>query len=427
MQEKELYGIRFNAEGAGLPENWIGSYEGQLKFCQARLASGTEAFTGWYHLPAVYDRGEFERICKTAEEIRSKCTAFVSIGIGGSYLGARAAIEYLKPQNGWGADAPTVYFAGQNLSSAYHKALLEALESEEVCICVISKSGTTVEPSIAFSLLKEFLIRKYGKEEARRRIYTITDCRKGVLREETEREGYVNFIVPDDIGGRYSVLSPVGLLPIAVAGIDIETMMNGAASEYRKIQRLQENGAGGPDDGMRYAAARNEWYRRGKQIEVFEAYEPRLFYFTEWLKQLFGESEGKDGKGLFPAGLQFSTDLHSMGQFLQEGSPCVLETVLNLEEPGVDLIVPKEAGADFAGRSMNDVNRAARDGVTEAHRQAGVPVLRIDLPGADAASFGAAVWFFERACGLSAYLLDVDPFHQPGVEAYKQEMRKALK
>ena len=279
---------------------------------------------------------------------------------------------------------------------------------------MISKSGNTTEPAIAFSLFKELLFKKYGKE-ASERIYVITDKNKGVLREETDNEGYVNFVIPDDIGGRYSVLTPVGLLPMAVAGIDIESVLDGALEEANLLDRSEK-----------YAAIRNELFNRGKLIEIFEYYEPRLHYFAEWLKQLFGESEGKEGKGIFPAALEFSTDLHSMGQYLQQGNQIFFETILNVEEAKQDLTVPQSAGNFLAGKSMNQINKAAVEGVIEAHKGARIPMIKIDIPVLNAYNFGRLVYFFEKACALSGCLMGVNPFDQPGVESYKSEMRKAL-
>ena len=396
----------------------VEAYREALEKAKERLHSGKEDFTGWVTLPGRVDQKELERILQVAREIRGKCSAFVVIGIGGSYLGARAAFEILSHGFGKQQDGPKIYFAGQNISGTYHAELMEVLEEEEVCLCVISKSGTTTEPSIAFALLKDMLVSKYGKEEAVKRIYAITDKEKGVLRKEAEEEGYETFVVPDDIGGRYSVLTPVGLLPLAVAGIDIKQMLAGAKETMDSPELMEMAGV--------YAAVRNTLYKRGKYIEVFEIYEPKLQYFTEWLKQLFGESEGKEGKGIFPAALQFSTDLHSMGQFLQEGNPIFFETVLHVLHGEKDQVVPESAGELLAGKSMNAVNEAAMVGVSEAHRQAGVPIIRLDIEKLDAQTFGGLVYFFEMACGLSGYLMGVNPFDQPGVESYKKEMRQVL-
>ena len=407
-------GIDFNE--SALDKGQLAEKQKELSAGQRRLESGKEAFTGWVRLPEEINKKEIIRIKTAAADIRRKCDAFIVIGIGGSYLGARAAIEMLGKKG----SLPQIYYAGHNISGTYHAELLEELEGKEICICVISKSGTTTEPGIAFALLKDLLICKYGKEEARRRIYAVTDRNIGVLREEADREGYESFVVPEDIGGRYSVLTAVGLLPISVAGIDIDEMLSGA-KKMMKPQLFLE------DDAAMYAVARSRLFSSGKVIEVFESYEPRLFYFCEWLKQLFGESEGKQGKGIFPAALQFSTDLHSMGQFLQDGHQIFFETILNVEEPPEDLTVPESAGEHLAALSMNRVNRAAVYGVMAAHRKAGVPMIKIDIPALTPYYFGQLVYFFERACALSGYLSGVNPFDQPGVEEYKAEMRKVLK
>jgi glucose-6-phosphate isomerase len=422
-----------NVSDAITSENDLKKYELPLAEGQLRLESGKEEFTGWVKLPFNIERAEITRIVETATKIRKQCQAFVVIGIGGSYLGARAAIEMLGPPTtgrsgnlGLNQEKtlPRVYFAGQNISGTYHAELIEEIKDKDVCLCIISKSGTTTEPSIAFALLKDMMIGKYGKEEANRRIYAITDEVKGVLREETDREGYESFVVPDDIGGRYSVLTAVGLLPIAVAGIDIIAMLEGAAEEAKNSKNPTMSEMSGP---ALYAATRNDLFARGKVVEVFEYYEPKLQYFAEWLKQLFGESEGKEGKGIFPAALQFSADLHSMGQFLQEGNQIFFETILNVVKPEKDLIVPESAGQMLAGMSMNRVNQAAIEGVMAAHRSSGIPMIKIDIPGLTAYDFGQMVYYFEMACALSGYLMGVNPFDQPGVESYKAEMRNALK
>ena len=395
----------------------ITASQAELENAKNKLWSGKEAFTGWVNLPFDYDRNEFKDILAAADKIRKQCEVLIVIGIGGSYLGAQAAISALKTGK---ESAPEIYFAGQNLSGTYHKELLEKIEGKELCLCVISKSGTTTESSVAFSILKDELYKKYGREEAAKRIYAITDAEKGILREETSREGYVSFVVPDDIGGRYSVLTAVGLLPIAAAGIDVAAMLKGA--ECAAVASKKEKA-----DASLLAATRVSLLNSGKTIEVFEYYEPRLQFFAEWLKQLFGESEGKDGKGIFPAALQFSTDLHSMGQFLQDGNPIFFETVLNVLEPPGDLIVPESAGELLAGKSMNAINQAAVEGVIAAHEATGVPIIKLDIPELTPHCFGQLVYFFETACALSGYLNGVDPFDQPGVESYKTEMRKVLK
>ncbi len=388
-----------------------------LEAAKQRLGSGKELFTGWVDLPLSYDKNELKEILAEAEKIKKQCQVFVVIGIGGSYLGAQAAISALKTEKN---DGPEIYFAGQNLSGTYHKELLKKIQGKELCLCVISKSGTTTESSVAFSVLKDELYKKYGKEEASRRIYAITDVEKGILREEVKREGYVSFVVPDDIGGRYSILTAVGLLPIAVAGIDVKEMLLGAEAAAKAAKEPNS-------DAEKLAAARISLMKRGKAIEIYEYYEPRLQFFGEWLKQLFGESEGKDGKGIFPAALQFSSDLHSMGQFLQDGNQIFFETVLNIVNPPEDLIVPESAGELLAGRSMNSINQAAVEGVIAAHEATGVPIIKLDIPELSPYYFGQMVYFFETTCALSGYLNGVNPFDQPGVENYKAEMRKVLK
>lgn len=396
--------------------NEIEGEKERLSEAQSWLSAAEDDFMGWVNLPLTYDADEVEAIKEAAAEIRSKCDAFVVIGIGGSYLGARAAIEML----GNSGNVPEIFYAGQNISAAYHKELVDQLKDREICACVISKSGTTTEPAIAFALIKDLIVEKYGKEEAGKRIYAITDKNVGVIREEARAEGYGSFVVPDNVGGRYSVLTAVGLLPIAVAGIDIDEMLQGA-------KKIMGPAAYEEDGAAQYAALRNLLFGSGKTVEIYEIYEPGLYYFTEWLKQLFGESEGKQGKGIFPAALQFSTDLHSMGQFLQEGNQIFFETVLNVLEPPCDLKVPEGAGKTLSGLSMNKVNAAALEGVMEAHRKAGIPIIKIDIPALRPYYLGQMIYFFEKACALSGYLMGVNPFDQPGVEAYKSEMIRFLK
>jgi glucose-6-phosphate isomerase len=385
-------------------------------------------FTGWVELPLRYDREEFERIKRAAARIQEDSDALVVIGIGGSYLGARATIEALGhsffnqlPRDRRGA--PEIYFAGKEISPVYLSHLLEVLEGKRISVNVISKSGTTTEPAIAFRFFREYLERRYGKEEARRRIYATTDRRRGALRKLAEEEGYETFVIPDDVGGRYSVLTAVGLLPIAVAGIDIDQLMAGAADGVSAFGNpdLAENPA------YQYAAVRNALYRKGKTVELLVHYEPALRYTAEWWKQLFGESEGKDGKGLFPASVEFSTDLHSMGQYIQEGLRMLVETVLHVERPRVDLEIgfdPSDLdGLNFlAGRTMDDVNKRAFEGTLLAHTDGGVPNLVVTLPELTPYHYGQLLYFFEKACGISGYLLGVNPFDQPGVEAYKKNM-----
>lgn len=397
-----------------------------LDSARKKLYSGNEAFTGWVDVAKRRDLAEIERMRTAAERIKTQCEALVVVGIGGSYLGARAAYEMLAGSfaNECAAtekqpEGVKLYFAGQNISAAYHRELLEVLADRDICVCVISKSGTTAEPSIAFALLKDELVKRYGEKGAAERIYAVTDASRGVLREEADANGYESFVVPDDIGGRYSFLTPVGLLPLAAAGFDPEHFLDGAEAAMDDGSLKEQAG--------NYAVGRNVLYNEGKYIEVFEAYEPRFAYFSEWLKQLFGESEGKDGKGIFPASLAFTTDLHSMGQFLQDGTPCFFETILEECEPAAELVVPASAGPPLAGKRLGDVNRAALEGVAAAHRKAGVPLFRVAIrEKISPQTFGQMVYFFETACALSAYMMDVCPFDQPGVEEYKSEMRERL-
>lgn len=409
--EEKLMEIKVDLSKSGLDEESIRQERPAVDAALERLWSGNEDFTGWVKLPLQQDEGELERLLNVSDIIRQQCELLIVIGIGGSYLGAKAAIDALSGEQ----DAPEVKFAGINLSAVYHARLLEEMAGKEVCLCVISKSGTTVETTAAFNLFREALIRKYGKKEAVKRIYTITDAKNGALREETQREGYTSFVIPSDIGGRYSVLTPVGLLPIAAAGVDIRSMLEGA----RVMAASADWDFSGPD----YAVARYLLLKSGKSVEAIQHYEPALKYFVEWIKQLFGESEGKEGTGLFPAGLELTADLHSMGQFLQQGSPIFFETVLNIEQSPVDLTVPE---GPLKGKTMTQLNRAAMKGVIEAHSSAGTPVIRIDIPKLDAFYYGQLIYFFETTCAVTAMLMGVNPFDQPGVEAYKKEMKKEI-
>jgi glucose-6-phosphate isomerase len=380
------------------------------------LISGNEDFTGWTKLPQQGENEETARILKAAARIKSQGGALVVIGIGGSYLGARAAAEISGKYHA-APDSPKLLFAGLNISGTYHAELLDSLKDEDFSICVVSKSGGTTEPNIAFAILKNLLTERYGKAEAAKRIYAITDPSGGSLRAETETEGYESFIIPPDVGGRYSVLSPVGLLPMAAAGVDVQEVLAGA-------RRAQEEDLRGL--AARLAATRKALLDAGKTVEIFEQYEPALFYFAEWLKQLYGESEGKNGTGLFPAALSFSTDLHSMGQFLQEGNQIFFETLLDVLEPARDLTVPASADPLLAGKSMNEINRAAAEGVIAAHRAVHIPIVRVGIPDLSPHSFGQLVYFFELTCAYTGRLMGVDPFNQPGVEQYKKEMKRLL-
>lgn len=403
--------IKTDIKRAGISTEEISQHKAAADAALERLRSGKEDFTGWVKLPLEYNKAELEQILNTADVIRSQCQLLIVIGIGGSYLGAKAAIDVLPKEPGY----PEVKFAGINLSAAYHAGLLEEMQRKEVCICVISKSGTTVETTATFNIFKEVLIDKYGKEEANKRIYAITDEKNGALREETEKEGYTSFVIPSNIGGRYSVLTPVGLLPIAAAGADVRGLMDGAAA--------MASSADWDFNGTDYAIARYLLLKKGKSVETIQHYEPSLKYFVEWIKQLFGESEGKEGTGLFPAGLELTADLHSMGQFLQQGSPIFFETVLNVEKSPVDLTVP---AGPLKGKTLNQLNKAAVKGVIEAHSSAGTPIIRIDIPQLDAYYYGQLIYFFETTCAVTAMMMGVNPFDQPGVEAYKKEMKKEI-
>lgn len=405
--------------------------EDMVKSAHDKLHNGTGAgndFLGWIDLPVNYDKDEFARIKKSAEKIKSDSDILIVIGIGGSYLGARAAIEMLTNNfhNALDSDkrkTPKIFYVGNNISSTYMTELLQAIEGKDVSLNIISKSGTTTEPAIAFRILRTYVEKKYGVEEARKRIYATTDKAKGALKTLADAEGYESFVVPDDIGGRFSVLTAVGLLPIAAAGIDIDAMMKGAADarEVYSNPSLKENQA------YQYAAVRNALYNKGKVIEVLVNYEPSLHYFNEWWKQLFGESEGKDNKGLFPAAVDFSTDLHSMGQYVQEGRRTLFETVISVEKAKYEINIEAAEndmdGLNFlAGKTMDFVNKKAFEGTILAHNDGGVPNMVLNVPELSPYYFGYMVYFFEKACGISGYILGVNPFDQPGVEAYKKNM-----
>jgi glucose-6-phosphate isomerase len=382
-------------------------------------------FLGWKTLPESYDREEFARIKNAAARIQKSCQVFVAIGIGGSYLGARAVIEFLKsPQyNNLKKDTPDVYFAGNSISASALSELLAICEGKDVCINVISKSGTTTEPAIAFRVFRAMLEKKYGKEGARSRIFVTTDRKKGTLKQFSDEAGYETFVVPDDVGGRFSVLTAVGLLPIAVAGIDIDGLMAGAAEAMHAYNDpdLKTNQA------YRYAALRNILYRKGKTTEILVGYEPYAAMFNEWWKQLFGESEGKDQRGIFPASVIFSTDLHSLGQYIQDGMRNLFETVISVESDRVSYTIPDDPdnidGLNFlSGMDMNQVKKTAMQATLLAHVDGGVPNLLIEISDRSERTLGHLIYFFELACAISGYLLGVNPFNQPGVEAYKKNM-----
>ncbi|HIR06302.1 MAG TPA: glucose-6-phosphate isomerase [Candidatus Copromonas faecavium] len=385
-------------------------------------------FLGWIDLPVDYDKEEFARIRKAAEKIQQDSDVLLVIGIGGSYLGARAAIEFLShsfynvlPKSV--RKTPEIYFVGNSISSKYIKDLQDVLEGKDFSINIISKSGTTTEPAIAFRVFKEMLVQKYGREEANKRIYATTDRAKGALKNLANEEGYESFVVPDDVGGRFSVLTAVGLLPIAVSGADIDKLMEGAAAARKTALEAEYE----KNPALLYAAVRNILLRKGKQIEVVANYEPSLHYVSEWWKQLYGESEGKDQKGIFPAAVDLTTDLHSMGQFIQDGARILFETVLNVEESEAEIVLQKEEkdtdGMNYlAGQTVDFVNKSAMNGTVLAHTDGNVPNLMVRIPRQDAYSLGQLFYFFEFACGISGYLLGVNPFNQPGVESYKKNM-----
>ena len=397
------------------------------EYLLSRKGPGND-FLGWIDLPVDYDKEEFARIKKAAEKIKSDSDVLVVIGIGGSYLGSRAVIEGLSNNFNNKLDkevrkAPEVYFAGHNISGTYVKQLIDVIGDRDFSVNVISKSGTTTEPGIAFRIFKKLLKDKYGKEEANKRIYATTDKARGALKTLATDEGYETFVVPDDVGGRFTVLTAVGLLPIAAAGIDIDEFVKG----FQDGREMFLNAPFNENPAMLYAAIRNILMRRGKGMEILANYEPNLHFISEWWKQLYGESEGKDGKGIFPASVEFSTDLHSLGQFIQDGSSNHFETVLNVEEPELDIVLEAEEndldGLNYlAGKTMNFVNQNAMKGTILAHVDGGVPNLRFDIPKMDAYHLAQLFYTFESACGMSGYLNCVNPFDQPGVEAYKKNM-----
>lgn len=381
-------------------------------------------FLGWVDLPVNYDKEEFARIKAAAEKICSDSDVLVVIGIGGSYLGARAAIEAIKGQmyNCTCKKTPQIFFAGNSISPAYLQDILACCEGKEVSVNVISKSGTTTEPALAFRVFKKYLEERYGKEGAAKRIYATTDRSRGTLKKQADEEGWPTFVVPDDVGGRYSVLTAVGLLPIACAGCDIDALMQGAADA-----RAEYSSCTPDNDCYKYAAARNILYRKGKAVELLAAYEPNFTMMNEWYKQLFGESEGKDNKGLMPTSVVFSTDLHSMGQFVQEGARVMFETVVNIHKPSQDLFIENDKenldGLNFlANQNMSVVNEKAMQGTILAHTDGDVPNIVLETPSLNEYDLGYLIYFFERACAISGYLLSVNPFDQPGVESYKKNM-----
>ena len=411
-----------------LSDEEILSYQEKITKAHNDLHSKTGAgndFLGWIDLPVDYDKEEFQRIKKAADKIKSDSDVLVVIGIGGSYLGARAAIEFVRGQNynDLREGTPAIYFAGNSISPSYLSDILKICKNKDFSINVISKSGTTTEPAIAFRVFRELLEEKYGKEEAAKRTYVTTDKAKGTLKALSDNEGYETFVVPDDVGGRYSVLTAVGLLPIAAAGIDIDALMAGAAKAREALMDTDIN----KNDCYKYVAIRNALYNKGKSTEMFVSYEPSFTLMNEWLKQLYGESEGKDGKGLFPASAIFSTDLHSLGQYIQEGERILFETVVTFAEPKDEIYIKEDAeNADslnfLAGKPMTFVNEKAFQGTILAHNDGGVPNIVIENEKMDEENLGYLIYFFEKACAVSGYVLGVNPFDQPGVESYKKNM-----
>lgn len=427
--------IQFNYKdsfvGAKEVENLKPFIESSHDLLHEKKGPGSE-FLGFIDLPSRIDKNEIGRIKNTGKKIREDSDVFIVIGIGGSYLGARACIEALTHNfyNDLPGDerrGPQIYYLGNNISSKYLVDLFDVIDGKDISVNIISKSGTTTEPAIAFRFMKEYMEEKYGKSEARNRIYATTDSEKGALKELADKEGYETFIIPDDIGGRYSVLTPVGLLPIAVAGIDVNELIKGAkeASIEYSNRNLDENHA------YQYAAIRNILYNKGKEIEILVNYEPNLEYLSQWWKQLFGESEGKDKKGIFPASVNFTTDLHSMGQFIQDGRRNLFETVIKVNDPIEDISIKATDdnldGLNYLeGKTLDWVNKKAFEGTREAHIEGRVPNLTIEIPKLDEFYVGKLIYFFEKSCSMSGYLLGVNPFNQPGVEAYKKNMFRLL-
>ena len=427
--------IQFNYKdsfvGAKEVENLKPFIESSHDLLHEKKGPGSE-FLGFIDLPSRIDKDEIGRIKNTGKKIREDSDVFIVIGIGGSYLGARACIEALTHNfyNDLPGDerrGPQIYYLGNNISSKYLVDLFDVIDGKDISVNIISKSGTTTEPAIAFRFMKEYMEEKYGKSEARNRIYATTDSEKGALKELADKEGYETFIIPDDIGGRYSVLTPVGLLPIAVAGIDVNELIKGAkeASIEYSNRNLDENHA------YQYAAIRNILYNKGKEIEILVNYEPNLEYLSQWWKQLFGESEGKDKKGIFPASVNFTTDLHSMGQFIQDGRRNLFETVIKVNDPIEDISIKATDdnldGLNYLeGKTLDWVNKKAFEGTREAHIEGRVPNLTIEIPKLDEFYVGKLIYFFEKSCSMSGYLLGVNPFNQPGVEAYKKNMFRLL-
>ena len=428
--------ISLNLKNTGITKKSIMEYKEQVENIHKdlhRRANDEKDFVGWLELPTNYDKKEFARIKKATKKIKKESDILVVIGIGGSYLGARAVIEALTSSfynmlPNKQRKFPQILYVGNNLSPNYINELIEYIGNKDFSINVISKSGTTTEPAVAFRIFREILENKYGIDEARSRIYATTDKEKGALKQLAESEGYEQFVVPDNVGGRYSVLTSVGLLPIATAGIDIDKLMEGArfAQERYNDSNLKYN------ECYQYAVVRNILYKLYKNTEILVNYEPKMHYFTEWWKQLFGESEGKEQKGIFPAGVDFTTDLHSMGQYIQEGRRNLFETVISIEEPNSDITIPSDDdnldGLNYlAGKGLDYVNKKAMEGTVQAHVSGDVPNIIINLKQLNETSIGELIYFFEKACAVSGMILGINPFNQPGVEEYKKNMFKLLK
>ncbi len=431
-----MAGIKLNLKNTGIPQKSIMEYKEQVENIHKELhkkANDEKDFVGWLELPTKYDKKEFLRIKKAAKKIKKESDILVVIGIGGSYLGARAVIEALTNTfNNMLTDKqrkyPQILYVGNNLSPNYINELIEYIGEKDFSVNVISKSGTTTEPAIAFRIFREILENKYGIDEARSRIYVTTDKERGALKTLADNEGYEKFVIPDNVGGRYSVLTAVGLLPIATAGIDIDKLMQGAqnAQERYDDPNLKYN------ECYKYAVTRNILYKLYKNTEILVNYEPKMHYFTEWWKQLFGESEGKDQKGIFPAGVDFTTDLHSMGQYIQEGRRNLFETVISIENPKSDITINKDEdnldGLNYlAGKTLDYVNKKAMEGTVKAHVTGDVPNIMLTIENLDEENIGELIYFFEKACAMSGMILGVNPFNQPGVEEYKKNMFKLLK
>ena len=428
-RRRKSMAIKLNGSyaGANASAAALASIEAEIINAHNSLHAGTgkgSDFLGWIDLPVNYDKAEFEAIKKAAEKIKSDSQVLVVIGIGGSYLGARAAIEFCKSSNYnlLAKDTPQILFTGNTISSASVAEIISLVDGKDFSVNVISKSGTTTEPAVAFRVFKELLESKYGKAEAAKRIYVTTDKAKGTLKSLADREGYQTFVVPDDVGGRYSVLTAVGLLPIAAAGIDIDALMQGAADAREKYSVPSiEN------DCYKYAAIRNLLYRSGKKVEMFVSYEPSFTLMCEWLKQLYGESEGKENKGIYPSSAIYSTDLHSLGQYVQEGERLMFETVVYFDKPKTDVNIKEDPenvdGLNFlAGKTVSFVNRKAFEGTLLAHTDGDVPNIVLEVEQMDEYNLGELIYFFEKACAISGYVLGVNPFDQPGVESYKKNM-----